>query len=72
MNFGATVGGKVSFVGTLVVGGYGMQRTEYQLSRLMAFDADIRGTWGCLPKYYPAVLKMVLKKKSSASLKVGQ
>jgi|SRR3972149_6127574 len=63
MNFGATVGGKVSFVGTLVVGGYGMQRTEYQLSRLMAFDADIRSTWGCLPKYYPAVLKMVLEKK---------
>ena len=29
----------------------------------MAFDADIKGTWGCLPKYYPVVLKMVLEKK---------
>ena len=53
----------LSFVGTLVIAGYGMQKNEYMLSRLMAFDADIRGTWGCLPKYYPEVLKMVLDKK---------
>jgi 6-hydroxycyclohex-1-ene-1-carbonyl-CoA dehydrogenase len=30
------------------------------ISRLMAFDAEIIGTWGCLPKYYPKVLQMVL------------
>ena len=53
----------LSFVYTLVLGGYGLQRNEYQLSRLMAFDADVKGTWGCLPKYYPEVLKMVLEKK---------
>lgn len=53
----------LSYVGTLVICGYGMQKNEYSLSRLMAFDADIRGTWGCLPKYYPAVLKMVLSGK---------
>jgi 6-hydroxycyclohex-1-ene-1-carbonyl-CoA dehydrogenase len=53
----------LSFVGTLVIAGYGMQKNEYQLSRLMGFDADIRGTWGCLPKYYPVVLDMVLKNK---------
>jgi 6-hydroxycyclohex-1-ene-1-carbonyl-CoA dehydrogenase len=29
----------------------------------MAFNADIRGTWGCLPKYYPEVLRMVLERK---------
>ncbi len=29
----------------------------------MAFDADILGTWGCLPEYYPIVLDMVLKNK---------
>jgi len=40
-----------------------MQKNEYSLSRLMAFDADIVGSWGCLPKYYPEVLKMVLDKK---------
>jgi 6-hydroxycyclohex-1-ene-1-carbonyl-CoA dehydrogenase len=53
----------LSFVGTLVIAGYGMQKAEYMLSRLMAFDADIKGTWGCLPKYYPEVLKMVLDGK---------
>ncbi len=53
----------LSFVGTLVIAGYGMQKNEYQLSRLMGFDADIKGTWGCLPKYYAPVLKMVLDKK---------
>jgi len=40
-----------------------MQKNEYSLSRLMAFDAEIMGTWGCLPKYYPEVLKLVLTKK---------
>ncbi len=53
----------LSFVSTLIIAGYGMQKNEYQLSRLMGFDADIKGTWGCLPKYYPEVLKMVLEKK---------
>jgi len=52
-----------SFVFTLVICGYGMQKNEYQLSRLMAFDGDILGSWGCLPKYYPQVLKMVLDGK---------
>jgi 6-hydroxycyclohex-1-ene-1-carbonyl-CoA dehydrogenase len=47
----------------MVVAGYGMQKNTYQLSRLMAFDAEIIGTWGCLPKYYPVVLKMVQDKK---------
>lgn len=53
----------VSFTGMLIIGGYGLQKTEYQLSRLMAFDAEIKGTWGCLPKYYPEVLQMVLADK---------
>ncbi len=53
----------LSFVGVLVICGYGMQKNEYSLARLMAFDADILGSWGCLPKYYPDVLKMVLSGK---------
>jgi 6-hydroxycyclohex-1-ene-1-carbonyl-CoA dehydrogenase len=53
----------LSFVGQLVICGFGMQKNEYSLSRLMAFDADIIGSWGCLPKYYPAVLDMVLSGK---------
>ncbi|OGO38044.1 MAG: 6-hydroxycyclohex-1-ene-1-carbonyl-CoA dehydrogenase [Chloroflexi bacterium RBG_16_57_8] len=52
-----------SFVFTLVICGYGMQKNEYQLSRLMAFDGDILGSWGCLPKYYPEVLKLVTSGK---------
>lgn len=53
----------LSFTGKLVIAGYGMQKNEYSLSRLMAFDAEIIGTWGCLPKYYPDVLNMVLDGK---------
>jgi 6-hydroxycyclohex-1-ene-1-carbonyl-CoA dehydrogenase len=49
----------LSFVGKLVVVGFGMAKNEYSISRLMAFDAEIIGTWGCLPKYYPIVLNMV-------------
>lgn len=53
----------LSFVGKLVICGFGMQKNEYSLSRLMAFDAEIIGSWGCLPRYYPEVLKLVLAKK---------
>jgi len=65
---GALTGQKIalellSFIGKLVICGFGMQKNEYSLSRLMAFDADIFGSWGCLPKYYPEVLNMVLDGK---------
>lgn len=50
----------LSFVGTLVVVGYGTDVTEYMLSKLMAFDAEIIGTWGCPPKEYAKVLDMCL------------
>jgi 6-hydroxycyclohex-1-ene-1-carbonyl-CoA dehydrogenase len=49
----------LSFTGKLVVVGYGMAKSEYMFSKLMAFDAELIGTWGCLPKYYPEVLKLV-------------
>jgi 6-hydroxycyclohex-1-ene-1-carbonyl-CoA dehydrogenase len=51
--------GLLGFVGKLIVVGFGMGKNTYSISRLMAFDADIIGTWGCLPKYYPKVLEMV-------------
>lgn len=50
----------LSFVGTLVIVGYGTDETSYMLSKLMAFDAEIVGTWGCTPDKYPAVLEMCL------------
>ena len=53
----------LSFTGKLIVVGYGTDETSYMLSKLMAFDAEIIGTWGCLPEYYPQVLEMVLSGK---------
>ncbi len=50
----------LSFVGKLIWVGFSTHRNEYSLSRLMAFDAEIIGTWGCLPKYYAPTLQMVL------------
>lgn len=50
----------LSFVGKLIVVGYGTDETSYMLSKLMAFDAEIIGTWGCTPDKYPAVLEMCL------------
>lgn len=49
----------LSFVGTLVVVGYTGATTEYMLSKLMAYDAEMIGTWGCLPQYYPEVVRLV-------------
>lgn len=53
----------LSFAGKLIIIGFGMQKVEYMMSRLMAFDAEIIGTWGCLPEYYPQVLEMVVTGK---------
>jgi 6-hydroxycyclohex-1-ene-1-carbonyl-CoA dehydrogenase len=50
----------LSFIGKLIWVGFSTHVNEYSLSRLMAFDAEIIGTWGCLPEYYPPVLDMVL------------
>ena len=50
----------LSFIGKLIWVGFSTHVNEYSLSRLMAFDAEIIGTWGCLPKYYPDALQMVL------------
>ena len=53
----------LGFTGKLIVVGFGMGKTEYAIGRLMAFDAELIGTWGCLPEYYPIVLDMVLSGK---------
>ena len=53
----------LSFVGKLVVVGYGLAKAEYMFGKLMAFDADILGTWACLPEYYPVVMDMIIQKK---------
>lgn len=53
----------LSFVGKLIVVGFNTAKNEYSISRLMAFDAEMIGTWGCLPQHYPAVLKMVQEER---------
>lgn len=53
----------LSFTGKMMVVGFGPQKVEYSISRLMAFDAELIGTWGCLPENYPLVLGMVTSKK---------
>jgi 6-hydroxycyclohex-1-ene-1-carbonyl-CoA dehydrogenase len=53
----------IGFTGKLIVVGFSLAKTEYAIGRLMAFDAEIIGTWGCLPEYYPIVLQMVLDGK---------
>ncbi|HEY43119.1 MAG TPA: 6-hydroxycyclohex-1-ene-1-carbonyl-CoA dehydrogenase [Anaerolineae bacterium] len=50
----------LSFIGKLIWIGFSTDVNEYSLSRLMAFDAEIIGIWGCLPKHYPSALQMVL------------
>jgi 6-hydroxycyclohex-1-ene-1-carbonyl-CoA dehydrogenase len=55
--------GLLTFVGRIIWVGFGIKKNEYSLSKLMAYDAEIIGTWGCLPKYYPEVLKLVLDGK---------
>ena len=40
--------------------GYTRDPVEVRLSNLMAFAATVRGTWGCLPEHYPAVIDLVL------------
>ncbi len=55
--------GLLGFTGKLIIVGFGMQKVEYSISRLMAFDAEIIGTWACLPEYYPPVMDMVLSRR---------
>ncbi|MDT3671269.1 MAG: 6-hydroxycyclohex-1-ene-1-carbonyl-CoA dehydrogenase [Aromatoleum sp.] len=50
----------LGFTGSLIVVGYGTDQTTYMLSRLMALDAEIIGTWGCPPERYGEVLEMCL------------
>lgn len=53
----------ISYLSTMIVVGYNNKKVEYSISRLMAFEGEIKGTWGCLPEYYPDVLEMALKGK---------
>lgn len=55
-----TAFGLLTYGASLQVVGFTMDTVEIRLSNLMAFHATARGNWGCLPAYYPAVLKLAL------------
>ena len=48
---------------TLSIVGFTMDKLEVRLSNLMAFDANIIGTWGCKPELYSDVLLLVADDK---------
>lgn len=45
--------------GYLAIIGFTMDKLEVRLSNLMAFDATLRGNWGCDPVLYPEILDWV-------------
>jgi 6-hydroxycyclohex-1-ene-1-carbonyl-CoA dehydrogenase len=53
----------ITFASTLSIVGFTMDRVEVRLSNLMAFDAQLVGTWGCKPELYPEVLELVANDK---------
>ena len=58
-----TAFGLMTYGATLSVVGFTMDTVDIRLSNLMAFHASARGTWGCLPQYYPKALELVLSGK---------
>jgi 6-hydroxycyclohex-1-ene-1-carbonyl-CoA dehydrogenase len=61
---GAVAGQETAFglltpAATLMVVGFTLEKATLRLSNLMAFDATVQGTWGCLPELYPAALRLV-------------
>jgi 6-hydroxycyclohex-1-ene-1-carbonyl-CoA dehydrogenase len=49
----------LTFASTLSIVGFTMDKLEVRLSNLMAFDAQLVGTWGCKPELYPEVVNLV-------------
>lgn len=58
-----TAFGLLTFGASLSVVGFTMDTLDIRLSNLMAFHASARGSWGCIPKYYPPALEMVTSGK---------
>jgi 6-hydroxycyclohex-1-ene-1-carbonyl-CoA dehydrogenase len=58
-----TAFGLMPYGGYLGVVGFTLDKVTIRLSNLMAFHATVRGSWGCLPKYYPPVVDLVLQDK---------
>lgn len=50
----------LKYAGSMTIVGYGLNESRFNFSKLMAFDSEIIGTWGCAPAQYPFILKHVL------------
>ncbi|MFQ6673432.1 MAG: 6-hydroxycyclohex-1-ene-1-carbonyl-CoA dehydrogenase [Fidelibacterota bacterium] len=49
----------LGIAGTLSIVGFTLDKLTIRLSNLMAFDAEVIGTWGCKPELYPELMEMV-------------
>ena len=49
----------MTFASTLSIVGFTMDKLELRLSNLMAFDAKVIGTWGCMPELYSEVVDLI-------------
>jgi len=67
-----TAFGLLGLAGTLMVVGFTLGKLEVRLSNLMAFDATVQGTWGCLPELYPAALELVTSGKVTLKPFIGR
>ena len=53
----------ISFLSTMIVVGYNNKKNEYSMSRLMAFEAEIKGTWAVCRSIILMCLKWPLQIK---------
>lgn len=49
----------LTFGAYIAVVGFTMDKLDLRMSNLMAFDATMRGNWGCDPELYPEVLQWI-------------
>jgi 6-hydroxycyclohex-1-ene-1-carbonyl-CoA dehydrogenase len=49
----------LTYAATVSIVGFTLERIEVRLSNLMAFDAELIGTWGCRPELYPEVVALL-------------
>jgi 6-hydroxycyclohex-1-ene-1-carbonyl-CoA dehydrogenase len=48
----------MTYASTVSIVGFTMEKMEVRLSNLMAFDAQMIGTWACKPELYPEILSL--------------
>ncbi len=53
----------LGIAGTLSIVGFTLDKLEIRLSNVMAFDAQIQGTWGCKPELYTDVINLTAEGK---------